>query len=321
MTKPKVAIIVLNYNGYELTKECLVALSRITYSENEIFLIDNGSTRSNEQKNLSKLAQYFDHFISIPGKNRGFAGGMNFGMETAEKCGGFEYFVCYSNDVIPKPDFLDRLIETMQADPQIGIAGPVQYYYNSKLEKRSIYCAGTFVSKYRVRCGHIHKIRQSPPLDYVNGAIFCIRRACFHQTGGFDPLYYNWYEDIDLSARAHRLGWKLSIVPDSSVWHKVAQTVKKPDFRFTLHSVYYHYRNKVLFVKKNRQGKTKLIFMIYFFLILLPSKALKTFFQILKNPASRKTNLLILKTQYRGAYEGLFGRRFGHTLETIPRTD
>lgn len=318
MKAPRVAIIVLNFNGYDLTKECLFALSSLAYPEKEVILVDNCSSHPDEPEKLHGLNQYFDHLVLIPERNRGFAGGMNFGMAYAEKMGRFEYYLCCSNDIIPKSDFLDNLVSAMQSDPKIGIAGPVQYYHNQKLEMDSIYCAGTFVSGYLARCGHVHEIRQPPRLDYVNGAVFAIRRSCYRQTEGFDPIYYNWYEDIDLSARAKRLGWTLSLVPDSIVWHKVGQTVNKPDFRFKIHSIFYHFRNKVLFVKKNWRGARKFIFMLYFFFAFLPFKTFTSLIQIAKHPEQTRPIFLVAKAQCTGAYEGLTCRKPLHSLETIP---
>lgn len=84
MTYPKVLIIVLNWNNYEDTKECLESLEKIIYSNHEVIIVDNASTDKSTQKIQKEFPQ---HTYLYNKDNLGFTGGNNVGMEYAIKKG------------------------------------------------------------------------------------------------------------------------------------------------------------------------------------------------------------------------------------------
>lgn len=323
-----VAIIVLNYNGYELTSECLKELSKINYQNYKIFLVDNCSSDEDEIEKLKRLSEYYDYLVEIKNRNRGFAGGMNYGMERANEKSNFDYLLCCSNDIIPHKDFLKNMINYLNENEKVGFAGPVQYRYNKELKKGKIYFAGATLSRWLYTPHHVVKIVNNPPTGYINGAIFILRKECYLQTGGFDLDYYSWYEDCDLSIRSRKLGWELAVITNSYVWHKVAQTVGKKDFDYILHSFYYHARNKALLIKKNGTGLQKFIFYINFFVIKIPygfTRPLipkfiilfyrKTMFVI----KDRKNWYLIEFEKMKGVFDAIFLNKTKlHELKTIP---
>jgi len=264
MGNPAVAIVVLTYNGYELVKDCLIGLNSIQYSNKKIFLVDNCSDSPGETEKLKSLSNYYDDLIQIKNRNRGFGEGMNYGIRKALEAGDFKYVLCCSNDIVPSKDFLDHLVMEMEDDNKLGIVGPVQYHYNSDLKLDKIYFAGGIITKISNLPLHVRNITDVPRVDYINGTIFLIRSETFTDTGGFDWEYYNWYEDCDLSLRAKKNGWGLAISKKSIIWHKVAQTVAPTTDALYLHSIYYHARNRILFVKKNKPKIIYILFSLYF---------------------------------------------------------
>jgi len=97
MTK-KVFIIVLNYNGGNFTKNCLLSLKDINYSNFFILVVDNGS--SDNSLNIIKDViekEFYKSYTNIPvkiienKKNLGFAGGNNRGIEYALKNGAYSF--------------------------------------------------------------------------------------------------------------------------------------------------------------------------------------------------------------------------------------
>ena len=139
MENSRVAIVVLTYNNLDLTKYCLEKLRDVEYKNKKVFLVDNCSSVPGEVDKLKELSADYDELLLIKDHNLGFSGGMNFGMETALKEGGFDYFLCYSNDIVPDKNFLTEMVNHLDRDPKIGLAGPVQYKYNPLLIKKGIY--------------------------------------------------------------------------------------------------------------------------------------------------------------------------------------
>ena len=131
--KPRVCIIILNWNGLEDTVECLGSLNKITYPNYEIIVVDNGS-RGNDAELLKQRCGDYIHVIEND-KNYGFAEGCNIGMRYAieERA---DYFLLLNNDTVVDSIFLDELIKTAENDIA-GIVGPAIYFYDSPDEIQS----------------------------------------------------------------------------------------------------------------------------------------------------------------------------------------
>ncbi|MFQ7303189.1 MAG: glycosyltransferase family 2 protein, partial [Beduini sp.] len=97
----KIGIILLNYNAYEDTKECIESLKAMTYPNYEIFVVDNDS----QDDSADRLKQIKDiHFIES-GRNGGFGYGNNIGIKAAIKL-GCQKILLLNNDTTVEPDFL-----------------------------------------------------------------------------------------------------------------------------------------------------------------------------------------------------------------------
>ncbi len=330
MKLPPVAIVILTYNGFELVKECLEAFSKVTYSYKKIFLVDNHSTKEGEIAKLQTLSEYYDYLVEIPHRNRGFSGGINFGARYALEKGDFKYILLHTNDVIPKEDFLDELVKALEKDEKIGIAGSVQYHYNEEKKLQDIYFAGATNTLITNKIRHIRRMTDKPEVYFVNASTFIIRKDCFLQTNGFDEIYYSWYEDCDLAVRARKLGWKLALVKDSIVWHKIGQTVGPHTVELILHSIFYHSRNRVLFVKKCKPRIEYYAFLFYLLVIeplifimrktITACRSPRNMISDFRNQGLREMGLKSLNAYCGGVYNALFSKRYLESLETIPAT-
>ncbi|MEM1519537.1 MAG: glycosyltransferase family 2 protein [Pyrobaculum sp.] len=156
MTWPKVAIIILNWNGWRDTIECLESLQRLTYPNYQIIVVDNGSTDDSMEKikawvestnitvyycklaphevnaKIGQLKQYISGLnkslssitiIQID-ENLGFARGNNIGIKFAIEVYDPEFVVVLNNDTYVEPDFLFPLIEAFFKYPSVGAVGP-----------------------------------------------------------------------------------------------------------------------------------------------------------------------------------------------------
>ena len=121
---PKVAIVILNWNGLADTLECLDSLQKIVYPNYVVVVIDNGSNGNDAEIIKKKFGDFV--FVIEEEKNLGFAGGCNEGIRWALHSGA-KYVLLLNNDTVVDPNFLIELVNVAQNDPQIGIVGPKVY--------------------------------------------------------------------------------------------------------------------------------------------------------------------------------------------------
>ena len=137
---PSVCAVVLNWNAYDDTTECIESLMKTEYDNFKIIIVDNASTDGSDEK----LSQVYPNICILNmNNNGGYAAGNNVGILWGIE-NGFDYILVINNDTIVEPDFLTRLIETIEADPAIGIVTGKVLYYD---QKNRIYSAGGKYSK------------------------------------------------------------------------------------------------------------------------------------------------------------------------------
>lgn len=256
---PQVSIIILNWNGKEDTIECLESLKNITYPNYEILLVDNGSTDGSVEC-LRK--QYPEIEIIENGENLGFAEGNNVAIRRViEK--GTDYILLLNNDTIVAPNILTELVEVLEKDSSIGIAGPTVYYYK---KKDLIQSAGGKISWNKGQSSHLTnendmKLNKIRDVDYIMGCALFTKCDLFKKIGYLNKDYFAYWEETDWCVRAKRAGYRIFHVPAAKIWHKGGSTTKKT-------SGFYEYqmtRNMFWFMKTHATTKQYLAFIFYFF--------------------------------------------------------
>ncbi len=120
----KTLIVILNWNTYEMTRECVQSLSAMTGDSFEILIVDNGS----HDGSLENLRHAFPQLTIIAnGRNLGFAAGANVGMKRALDQGA-DYVLLVNNDTVVQPDLLAELLAEAKRTPQAGMISPKIYY-------------------------------------------------------------------------------------------------------------------------------------------------------------------------------------------------
>lgn len=293
--KPRVSIILVNWNGLSHTDECLSSLKKITYPDYEVIVVDNGS-RQDDACVMKK--EYGDYIISLKSdKNLGFAGGCNMGIRHALKEGKSGYVLLLNNDTKVESDFLDMLVETAECDQRTGIVGgKILYYFD---QDRVWYEAG----KLDLLRGDAHHVRgasvpgnEAREVSFITGCMMLVRREVFQDIGLLPEEYFLCIEDVDFCYRALRAGYKLRVNPRAVISHKLSAAKGGEG---TPPEIYYQTRNRIHFmtgtVKKMRYVVP---FMIFFFI----SRALKTIKWLTENKAA------CVRAMFRGAIDGLYNR-------------
>ena len=117
----KVAIIIVNWKQYELTKSCLFSLNKIDCDDHQIILIDNESN----QKEFKSIKNQFENIITFSNEeNLGFTGANNIGIKYAIK-NEFEYVMLINNDTEVEKNFINPLIDSLEKNKNLGAVQPL----------------------------------------------------------------------------------------------------------------------------------------------------------------------------------------------------
>ena len=221
MNSPQVSIITALFNRLDLTKSFLVSLEANPPSVPwEMIWIDDGSTDGTREwlKDLSSLS----HRIILNESNLGYAANNNLGARLATG----EVLVFLNNDLVLTRGWCAPLYGKLLSEPNIGVIGNVQIQPNTGL----IDHAGVFFDL--VGCpGHRHKNRAISVLaedgvysTAVTAACWLVRKQVFFSIGGFDELYRNGAEDVDLCLRLGQQGYRHWVDYRSVIYHHVSSS-------------------------------------------------------------------------------------------------
>jgi GT2 family glycosyltransferase len=248
---PSVVIIVLNWNGLADTLECLESLARLDYPTYEVVVVDNGSTDGS----VEAIRMRFPQVTLIEnGENLGYTGGNNVGLQYA-LAQGADYALLLNNDTEVALDFLRRLLDAMEADPLIGMAGPTIYYHE---RPDIIWSAGGAIDWQRGSTRMVGLDERDEgqfgaeprPVDFVTGCAMLVRQTVMEQVGLLDERFFAYYEETEWCVRVARAGYKIVHVPLAQIWHKISPSARADSP--LVH--YYMTRNRLLFLKATGAG-------------------------------------------------------------------
>ena len=223
---PKVYAVVLTYNHYADTHECLESLVKSETSGLQIVLVDNGSTDQTPEK----IRQNFPEIHVLENEsNLGVPAGYNVGFQYALQAGA-THILMLNNDTIIAPDMLTRLLEQADRDEKAAIVMPIVLYYGSQ---DRVWSQGGRYRRFppailmndRRSAVTDESIRQ---IEYAPSCGLLIRRRAFEAVGLFDPGYFFLYDDWDFSERVRAHGLNIWFVREAKMWHKVSRTTRGP---------------------------------------------------------------------------------------------
>ena len=256
MKSPKVAVVILSWNGRELLERFLPFLFNDTDNDvAEIIVADNGST----DDSVEFIRHTYPDLRLIPlAENYGFAEGYNRALQEIDA----EYAVLLNSDVEVTENWLTPLLAYMNANPDVAACQPKILSWHNRNQYEYAGAAGGFIDKYGYPfCrGRIFSIAENVNPDYNNtmdvfwatGACLMIRLNDFREAGGFDASFFAHMEEIDLCWRLKRQGKRIVCVPKSTVFHIGAFTLKTENPKKT----YLNFRNNLLMLHKNLPPET-----------------------------------------------------------------
>ncbi len=256
-TTSLVYIIILNWNRWQDTIECVESCLKLTYTNFRILIVDNGSTDNSE----SILRERFPsvEFVQT-GENLGFAGGNNAGIRRALEQGA-DYIWLLNNDTVVEPDSLSELMKVAEIGERIGIVGSKVYYYD---EPQKIWFAGGIWDKYRSFTSHrgINEVDTGQydgisTVGFISGCSLLARSLMIKEIGMMKEDYFLYWEDVDWNATAAEQGWKILFAPRSRIRHKVSSSTND---KSRLQS-YYFMRSGLLFFQRHAPLRTMPFFL------------------------------------------------------------
>ncbi len=255
---PGLSVVIVNWNAGRQLRDCVSSISvadRNAFTLSDVVIVDNGST----DQSLDGIEN-----VGVPvrvirnEKNRGFAAACNQGAAGATG----DYLLFLNPDTRLFESSLSGPVEFMErpGNSGIGICG-IRLVDE---ENRVSTCAARFPTL-RVMAGEIlgltrlfpvafpphlvppEDLRRSGLVDQVIGAFFLIRRAVFDRCGGFDERFFVYFEEVDLSLRAKRLGYASFFLSDVSAFHRgggCSGQVKAA-------RLFYSLRSRILYAQKH----------------------------------------------------------------------
>ena len=255
MKEPKIAIIIINWNTYQLTFNCLKSLKSCTYNNKTIFLVDNGS----KDGSGDKIALEFPDIIFIKNEiNEGFTGANNKALKVILKQ-NFDYVLLLNNDTEVKPNFLSLLEARMDSDRNLAATQPLILDFPNK---NTIWNAGgsfnTFFGLFKTRSnGLIYnpKLKIDTFTEWISGCCILVKIAVIKKVGMLDDRFFAYFEDADWSIRMTNLGYKLGVVPESIIYHHSSGSTKKnnssSEGSLSPYAHYLNVRNHIYLIKKH----------------------------------------------------------------------
>lgn len=236
----KIVIIILHYGNVSITKSCIQGLEKHETYPYQLIVVNN-----TQKKLIAKQVSNKKVIVINNKENKGFAGGVNVGIQEALK-NKFDAVLLLNNDTSIEKSFLKKLVELLYSKKEIGIVGPsIQFLKN----KKRIFDIGGFVNWFGKTCHEeLSSTKNVLPYEvtYVTGAAMLIKKEVLDTVGLLDETFFLYYEDVDFCLRARIKSFKIYCNPHVSVSHSLSKTAGK----MSPLAVYHQTKSALIFGRK-----------------------------------------------------------------------
>jgi len=251
--KPKVSIIMLNFNSKYFPKMCVEAFYNSTIDfPFEFIAVDNASTEPMSIGYLEQASKEGLVKLVKSEKNLGFGGGNNFGAKDARG----EYILIMNPDIFVNEDSVKKMISYIESHRDIGILAPKLVYPDGQVQdscrrlmkfsdliiKRTPLKTIPFlrkrVEKYTMQDSNHNEIRE---VDLLVGACLLLPRNVYEKIGGFDKRYFLFMEDFDLCRSVKKAGFKVIYYPEVAVTHNHKRLSGGSILKLLTRKVFWHH--------------------------------------------------------------------------------
>ncbi len=216
----KVSILIVNWNGLKHLEKCLPTLSKITYKNHEVIMVDNGSV----DNSIEYVSKNYPKVKIVRNKiNKGFSGGNNSGLPY---CTG-DYILLLNNDTIVKEDFVTELVRGIEEDPSIGVVQGklLSMDHPGRLDSVGAFFTNTgFLYHYGYFQKDQRKFNYPIYLYTAKGACLMAKKEVISKVGLFDDDFFAYFEETDFCHRVWLAGYTIKYVPESQIYHLIGGT-------------------------------------------------------------------------------------------------
>jgi GT2 family glycosyltransferase len=256
----ELVVAILNWNGYALTRACVESLARLSGPAHRVLIVDNGSTEPDAERLVDDFGGRVEALV-LPG-NLGVGGGYNAAIQWARDHGA-KYVLLLNNDtIVDDPLLARRLIDA--CGPDVFAVGPLVREANGRLfsagGKLNWHTAGT---SHR-QADEITSPTSPYPVDWIDGSCMLVSVAAACELHGFDEVFFLYWEEVDVCARAWRHGLLCLIEPQANIVHLVSQTARPSQIDHLM------LRNAILFMRRNGTRRQNAAFLLHLFCWRIP---------------------------------------------------
>lgn len=288
-----IGIVIANWNGEKLIDKCLLSLKNQSFKDFKVYIVDN-----NSKDNSINIIEGYKENISIDlvkmNYNSGFAPANNIGIKKAidEGC---NYILTLNNDVEVPNDSLAKAMEFIEHNKEFDV---FQLFMINYFERDKCDAAGLVFNEKLIpsQVGYREEVKDVISREFniegacAGAAIYsakALEKVKLHNGDYFDSNFFAYYEDVDLSLRLKRAGFKSTVLKESIVYHMHSATGNKTNgFK-----EYYLARNLFMYTKRNQSLEKY-------------KKAKKTYYIILFINLLKNFNMDILKSVFKGIKDG-----------------
>jgi GT2 family glycosyltransferase len=193
----------------------------------EIIVVDSASSDGSPQMVRDRFPQVR---LIASQENLGYAKGNNVGAEAAQG----RYLFLLNPDTVVQPDALGRMVDYMDAHPEVGVLGPQLLWPDGSIQSSrrrfptlgSLFWESTLLEQWfpenrYVRRYHLadQSVDQAQKVDWVVGAAILIRHEAWQQVGPIDQDFFMYFEETDWCQRSAEAGWETHYLPTAQVIH------------------------------------------------------------------------------------------------------
>jgi N-acetylglucosaminyl-diphospho-decaprenol L-rhamnosyltransferase len=255
---PKLEVVTVNFNSGEQLRRCLESIKdarKDNYRLSRVVVVDNSSVDGSAED----FGDFGFSLVVIRNEiNRGFAAACNQGAKGTDA----DYLLFLNPDTRLFEDSLNKPIAFMASpsNREVGVVGIQLIDEQGRISRtctrlpspRQFFAQILGLDRIAPRLFKSHFMwewdhKESREVDHVMGAFFLIRRSLFEELDGFDEQFFVYLEDVDLSLRAHRAGWRRFYLADAKAYHKGGGTSE----RVKALRLFYSFRSRILYAYKH----------------------------------------------------------------------
>ncbi|SEA81583.1 hypothetical protein SAMN05216349_13126 [Oribacterium sp. KHPX15] len=254
-----IGIVILNYNTWDLTAQCIESIDKSCHINFKIYIVDNASTKEAPESVSGFISSHLKCQLIKNTTNKGYAAGNNIGIRQAlqDKC---EKILVTNNDVIFKDNAIDLLYYFLKENEEYGIVGPKVFLPDGSIQEINMGCKMTISGKYYyllrktplkfLSRGFMKKYRVLPenttkPFDVfaVSGCCFMIGNKAMECLFPLDENTFLYEEENIIGHRMEKMNLKTKYYTNSEIIHlggKSTMLMNDFSFRCFCESEYYY---------------------------------------------------------------------------------